>query len=64
MLAASCTGRLVFLVAARAAARAEEACALDPVKLCFDDDCGGFRNTENRDDSPGDTNFISLDQDE
>jgi len=37
---------------------------LEPAKLRFDDDYGGFRDPENRGDFPGDIKHIPLDQDE
>jgi hypothetical protein len=46
------------------AARAEDACVLEPAKLRFDDDYGCFRDPENRDDLLGDIKLVPLDLDE
>jgi hypothetical protein len=46
------------------AARAEEACVLEPAKLRFDDDYGCFRDPENRADLLGDIKLVPLDLDE
>lgn len=47
-----------------AQAKAEEACALEPAKLRFDDDYDCFRVPENREHLPGDIKFIPLTEDE